>query len=117
MATVPLAALHSLDRSRVPVLLLGGVNLVRCLGLAGIPAIVASPDPAEPAFASRYCRASVVLPPYDHPKVVSRLLALGEQLRSIGRSTDRPFCVNLVLAFDQAERLELVGMLVNHQIE
>jgi D-aspartate ligase len=83
MATLPPAALRALDGSRVPVLLLGGVNLVRCLGLAGIPAIVASPDPTEPAFASRYCRGSVVIPPFDHPKTVNRLLALGERLRSI----------------------------------
>jgi len=30
---------------RLPVVLLGGVNLVRTLGLAGIPAVVAMPDP------------------------------------------------------------------------
>ena len=36
---------------RVPVLLLGGVNLVRCLGLAGIPAIAASPHADDPVFA------------------------------------------------------------------
>ena len=83
MATPPAPSLHALEGSRVPVLLLGGVNLVRCLGLAGIPAIVASPDPTEPAFASRYCRGSVVIPPYDHPKAVNRLLALGEKLRAI----------------------------------
>jgi nitronate monooxygenase len=35
--------------------------------------------------------------------------ALREQIRSVGRSTDRPFCVNLVLAFNQAERLEVVA--------
>ena len=35
--------------------------------------------------------------------------ALREQIRSIRRSTDRPFCVNLVLAFDQDERLEVVA--------
>jgi nitronate monooxygenase len=34
---------------------------------------------------------------------------LREQIRSIRRSTDRPFCVNLVLAFHQAERLEVVA--------
>ena len=46
---------HQFDPRRPPVLLLGGVNLVRTLGLAGIPAIVASSDPHEPAFASRHC--------------------------------------------------------------
>jgi nitronate monooxygenase len=32
---------------------------------------------------------------------------LREQIRSIGRATDRPFCVNLVLDFEQDERLEV----------
>jgi nitronate monooxygenase len=32
---------------------------------------------------------------------------LREQIRSIGRVTDRPFCVNLVLEFEQEERLEV----------
>ena len=31
---------------------------------------------------------------------------LRERIRSIGRMTDRPFCVNLVLDFEQDERLE-----------
>jgi len=69
------------ERGTVPVLLLGGVNLVRTLGLAGIPVVVASADPSEPAFASRYCRATAVLPPLDQPKAVNRLIALGEWLR------------------------------------
>jgi NAD(P)H-dependent flavin oxidoreductase YrpB (nitropropane dioxygenase family) len=33
---------------------------------------------------------------------------LREQIRSIARVTDRPFCVNLVLDFAQDERLEVV---------
>jgi NAD(P)H-dependent flavin oxidoreductase YrpB (nitropropane dioxygenase family) len=33
---------------------------------------------------------------------------LREQVRWIGRATDRPFCVNLVLDFEQHERLEVV---------
>ena len=32
---------------------------------------------------------------------------LREQIRSIARATDRPFCVNLVLDFEQDERLEV----------
>lgn len=36
------------------------------------------------------------------------LRRLREQLHDIRRETDGPFCVNLVLAFDQAERLELL---------
>ena len=33
---------------------------------------------------------------------------LREQVRWIGRVTDRPFCVNLVLDFEQDERLDVV---------
>lgn len=32
---------------------------------------------------------------------------LREQIRAIGRTTDHPFCVNLVLDFEQDERLEV----------
>ena len=35
--------------------------------------------------------------------------ALREQIREVRRATDRPFCVNLVLAFDQEERLDVVA--------
>ena len=35
--------------------------------------------------------------------------ALRAQVREIQRSIDRPFCVNLVLAFDQAERIALLA--------
>ncbi|HEY3765719.1 MAG TPA: nitronate monooxygenase [Gaiellales bacterium] len=34
---------------------------------------------------------------------------LRDQIRAVRRLTDRPFAVNLVLAFDQAERLEVVA--------
>jgi nitronate monooxygenase len=34
---------------------------------------------------------------------------LREQIRAVRRATDRPFCVNLVLASDQAERLEVAA--------
>jgi NAD(P)H-dependent flavin oxidoreductase YrpB (nitropropane dioxygenase family) len=37
----------------------------------------------------------------------TELGVLREQIRSIGRETDRPFCVNLVLDFEQDERLEV----------
>ena len=80
MATSPESPLP-LPPQRVPVLLLGGVNLVRTLGLAGIPAVVASADPDEPAFASRYCVSHHVLPALDHPQAVDQLVAIGERLR------------------------------------
>ena len=37
----------------------------------------------------------------------TELGVLREQIQSIGRITDRPFCVNLVLDFEQDERLEV----------
>ena len=65
----------------LPAVLVGGVNLVRSLGLAGIPAIVASSDEHEPAFASRYCAAKCLLPPMSHPEaVVDALVAIGDRL-------------------------------------
>src|SRR5256885_2387649 len=85
MPAIRTDALPSGDR--LPAVLLGGTNLVRALGLAGIPAIVASCDPDEPALASRYCALPVVLPPLSRPDaVVDALLDLSAQLfRTYGR--------------------------------
>src|SRR5687767_631650 len=66
---------------RPPVVLLGGLNVARAAGLAGIPVIVASDDPDCPALRSRYCSGRVILkdPAED-------LLRLGERLSShLGR--------------------------------
>ena len=66
---------------RTPALLLGGVNLVRALGLAGIPVVVASPEEDEPAFASRHCAGKCVLPPLSRPDaVVDAIVMIGEHL-------------------------------------
>ena len=66
---------------RPPVMLLGGINLVRALGLAGIPVIVASPEPYTPAMASRYCTGRCLLPPLGQREaLVQRLLQVGQQL-------------------------------------
>lgn len=72
---------------RPPVVLLGGISLVRCLGLARIPAIVATPDPDEPALASRHCSGWVLLPAMREPgAVVDVLVDLGERLSAaLGR--------------------------------
>ena len=68
----------------VPVLLLGGVNLVRSLGLAGIPAVVASTNPDDPVFASRYCAGRCVLPLLDKPEAaVDAIIGIGERLSTI----------------------------------
>jgi predicted ATP-grasp superfamily ATP-dependent carboligase len=64
-----------------PVVLLGGINLVRALGLAGIPAIVAASEAFTPAMASRYCLRRLVLPPLARrTDVVARLLRAGDEI-------------------------------------
>jgi D-aspartate ligase len=62
-------------------MLLGGINLVRALGLARIPAIVATPDSSAPATKSRYCSEIFELPPVEQaPALVERLLHKGKRL-------------------------------------
>jgi predicted ATP-grasp superfamily ATP-dependent carboligase len=66
---------------KLPVVLLGGINLVRALGVAGIPVIVASPESSTPALASRYCTRRLLLPPLaQRSAVVARLLRAGDEL-------------------------------------
>ncbi|HST01077.1 MAG TPA: hypothetical protein VLJ84_05400, partial [Usitatibacter sp.] len=61
--------------------LVGGVNLIRCLGLAGIPTVVATPDPEEPALASRHCTEAVLLPSFDRADAaVAALERLGDRI-------------------------------------
>jgi len=72
---------RKLDRKRLPVVLLGGITLVRTLGMAGIQAIVASPNPTDPVFASRHCLAYCVLPPFgEADAAVDAIVALGDRL-------------------------------------
>ncbi len=74
-------SLPMLRLDRVPVLLMGGVSLVRCLGMAGIPAIVASHDMGEPAFGSRYCMGRCLLPPPEQAEaLVDALVRIGDRL-------------------------------------
>jgi D-aspartate ligase len=49
--------------SATPVVLLGGLNVVRALGLAGIPVVIASAERRTPSMASRYCAGVIELPP------------------------------------------------------
>lgn len=65
-----------------PVVLVGGLNLVRAAGLAGLHAVVATSDPAEPALASRHCAEAVMLPPAE-PRAawIEALAAVGARLR------------------------------------
>jgi predicted ATP-grasp superfamily ATP-dependent carboligase len=54
----------------VPVILLGGLELVRALGLAKIPVLIASSDRRTPSMASRYCAGVVELPPFAQREAV-----------------------------------------------
>jgi predicted ATP-grasp superfamily ATP-dependent carboligase len=80
--------LRRLNAARPPVLLLGGLDLLRPLGFAGIPAIVASPEPNDVAFGSRYCSGRCLLPPLSRrDAVVETLLAAGQRLAgALGRA-------------------------------
>ena len=84
--TTPDLPLARFDPARPPVVLMGGINLVRTLGLAGIDAVVATPDPDEPALRSRYCTARWLLPPLASPGAIDSLAALGRKLSTrLGR--------------------------------
>jgi len=79
-----LEALHRRRADRPPVLLLGGLNLIRPLGMAGIPVIVASSDPRNPAFHSRYCDARWALPSSEERSAwLAALLQLGGCLQQL----------------------------------
>ena len=67
--------------ARPPALVVGGLNICRALGLAGIPVIVASRTAHEVAFASRYCSARLRLPAHEgRSAIAAALLAAGERL-------------------------------------
>jgi D-aspartate ligase len=69
------------SRARPPVVLLGGLNVARAVGLARIPVIIASNEAHEPALASRYCSARLPLPSLDdRGAVVEVLMRAGERL-------------------------------------
>lgn len=65
-------------------LLLGGLNLVRALGLGGVPVIVASPQPDWPARSSRFAHGGLLLPPLEsRDAVLETLLRAGERLADV----------------------------------
>ena len=69
------------DPNSPPVVLVGGLNLVRALGQGGLEAIVATWDPDEPALASRYRTGRLLLPrPGPDGATVDALVALGAAL-------------------------------------
>ena len=87
-------------------MLLGGLNVVRALGLSGIPVLIASSDRRTPAMASRFCSGSIELPPFgtdpsSRGAAVEALVRAGRRLAE--RHGARP-----PLFFDNEDRLSLV---------
>lgn len=85
-----------------PVVLLGGLNIVRALGLARIPVIVASSERRTPSMASRYCVGSVALPP------IAERAAVVEMLADVGRRLAAQYGAPVPLFYDNDDRLALV---------
>jgi len=85
-----------------PVVLLGGLNIVRALGMAGIPVIIAHSERRTPSMASRYCSGTLDLPPLSRrEEVVETLVRAGKRLAS--ELDAKP-----PLFYDNDDRLELV---------
>lgn len=86
----------------LPVVLLGGLNIVRALGMAGIPVIIASSGRRTTSMASRYCAGVIELPPInDRDGVVDALVDAGKRLAAHHRAP-------IPLFFDNDDRLALV---------
>ncbi|HEX6294992.1 MAG TPA: ATP-grasp domain-containing protein [Burkholderiales bacterium] len=86
----------------IPVVLLGGLNIVRALGLARIPVIVASSDRRTPSMASRYCAGVIELPP------IAERDAYVEALARAGRELAARHGKPVPLFYDNDDRLALV---------
>jgi hypothetical protein len=73
----------------LPVILLGGLNVVRALGLAGIPVVIASQQRRLPSMASRYCRGVIELPPIEQT-ATSREAVVEKLVQRPGAGRRRP---------------------------
>lgn len=91
-----------MTEERLPVVLLGGLDIVRALGRAGIPVIIASSERRTPSMASRYCAGVIELPPFSDRKAVLRELVLAGQRLAAHYGTTLP------LFYDNDDRLALV---------
>jgi D-aspartate ligase len=89
-----------------PVVLLGGLNIVRALGMAGIPVIIASCERRTPSMASRYCTGTIALPPLG-TDAASRA-AVVESLVRAGRRLAAQHGAPVPLFYDNDDRLALV---------
>jgi predicted ATP-grasp superfamily ATP-dependent carboligase len=86
----------------LPVVLLGGLDIVRALGLARIPVLIASAERNTPSMASRYCAGSIALPP------LAERDAAVEALVRAGRRLTAQHGARAPLFYDNDERLALV---------
>src|SRR5258708_5004760 len=77
---------RSISRARPPVVLMGGLNLVRALGMGGVPCLLATGDRQSLSLASRYCSGRLPLPTADGTDAVLKTLrdAGGQLGRSCG---------------------------------
>jgi predicted ATP-grasp superfamily ATP-dependent carboligase len=86
----------------IPAVSLGGLHLVRALGMRGIPVIIASVQPDTPAMASRYCAARIALPPGGGRA------AIAEALAREGARLAAQCGAKVPLFYDNDDRLALV---------
>jgi D-aspartate ligase len=89
-------------QTRLPVVLLGGLDILRALGLARIPVIVASSERRTPSMASRYCSGSIDLPPVSEKNNVINTLV------DAGRDLAAKHGARIPLFYDNDDRLALV---------
>lgn len=89
-----------------PVVLLGGLNIVRALGLAKIPVIIASSERRTPSMASRYCAGTLALPPLGANAGARE--AVVETLVRAGRRLAAEHGAPVPLFYDNDDRLKLV---------
>jgi D-aspartate ligase len=102
MASLSHQALRRYRPERPPVLLLGGLNLLRPLGMAGIPVIVGASAQRPPAKLSRYCDAVIALPPVEDGQALVR--ALEDAGSTLAETLGRP----VPLLYGNADYLRLI---------
>jgi predicted ATP-grasp superfamily ATP-dependent carboligase len=86
----------------VPVVLLGGLNVVRALGAAGIPVVIASSQRHTASMASRFCAGTIALPPIGEREAVVEALVRAGRALGAEHGTPPP------LFYDNDDRLALV---------
>jgi D-aspartate ligase len=85
-----------------PVVVWGGINVVRALGMAGIPVLVASLERDTPSMASRYCSGTVELPPGGGREAIAQALVRAGRRLAARQGRAVP------LFYDNDDRLALV---------